>query len=83
MNKYSQLKNAREERQEKIIGVLGAFLTIAILFSALYLATSWSAKQPIVKFSQGQQKVVAVIDSNGKQLLKAPLPEKYMIIYVE
>lgn len=54
---------------------------------AVFVFSLWAVKDylelPVVKFSVSQQKVVAVENSEGKNLPLSPLPEKYVKIYVK
>ena len=53
----------------------------------VFVLSLWAVKDylelPIVKFSVSRQKVVAVENSEGKNLPLSPLPEKYVKIYVK
>ena len=53
----------------------------------VFVLSLWAVKDylelPIVKFSCSRQKVVAVENSEGKNLPLSPLPEKYVKIYVK
>jgi len=67
----------------KFISICLGTLVIFIVIGSLLWAFNSYLELPMVKFSQSRQEVVAVIDNNGKELSKAPLPKKYEIIYVE
>jgi len=61
------------------------FLLFIVLgmFGLLFWTIREYAGSPIVKFSVGQNRIVAVENCKGESLPLSPLPQKYEIVYVK
>ena len=64
---------------DKILSLLAVICALGFLLWTV----RWYAELPTVKFSIGQQKVVAVENFKGGALPLSPLPDKYERVYVK